>query len=299
MRGGWWRVALGVVVAMVVVARPAVSASKGEVLFQAYCARCHGMRGAGDGPHAWLFATPPRDLRSGVIQKYSTSDLVRRVLDGRALPLVFDAQALSQRANDTAGLVMHIRRLPSIKWAQVEAAADLWVDRCETCHGPYGKPSPALAADPKAQDISSGRFAEGLDDDRLVRSLRHLDPGQPPLRPTISEADARAMLPYVRLFSPGMELYGRYCSGCHGEDGWPRTDVVEGGQGPRVVFDADYMDTHTDEQLTVKVWHMLNEQRPAMPHFRSAVRESDVQAIVEWLRSTTASPKAARKKSRR
>lgn len=65
---------------------PSSSAYDGEELYVAYCASCHGVTGAGDGPVAASLNTLPGDLRAiqagndGVFPR----DEVIQLIDGRA-----------------------------------------------------------------------------------------------------------------------------------------------------------------------------------------------------------------------
>jgi hypothetical protein len=56
---------------------------------------------------------------------------------------------------------------------------------------------------------------------------------------------------------------------------------------PTIVFDRAYFDSHDAEQLRANVWHMLAEQKPAMPHYRWALTDSQVEAIIGYLKGVT------------
>ena len=88
----------------------------GESLYHAHCARCHGPNARGDGQDASLFPEPPRNLRDGVLDRYETDALVRRVRDGRALALTLDPTALRARLQQIDTLQAHLRRIPTIDW---------------------------------------------------------------------------------------------------------------------------------------------------------------------------------------
>jgi mono/diheme cytochrome c family protein len=103
--------------------------------------------------------------------------------------------------------------------------------------------------------------------------------------PAVSRDEARAIRPYAELFSPGMELYGRYCAGCHGDDGWPPERGLGGPEGPTVLFDRQYMEAHDDSAIAARVWHMLAEQWPRMPHLQTRVSDGQVGTIVRYLRA--------------
>ena len=67
--------------------RPVTSAERGEALFRAYCARCHGAGGVGDGPDAQGLSLPPPDLTTLAARNGDLfiQDAVAAYVDGRRL----------------------------------------------------------------------------------------------------------------------------------------------------------------------------------------------------------------------
>jgi mono/diheme cytochrome c family protein len=258
----------------------------GAILYRSACAPCHGSTARGDGPDAELFSPPPRDLREGFLHRYAEEALVRRILDGAELPLALDPGRLQRRASEVEDIITHLERLPGIDWDVVERGEELYVDRCERCHGPSGRPDPpppGPGASPR--DLTSLEYQKATSDRELVIAVRHAREGMPPLPRQYSVDDVRALVAYVRILSPGLVLYAQHCMACHGEDGRPTYDPIEELRRPRVVFDRAYF-THRDpEELRRKVWHMLGEHQAQMPHFRGKLGSAQVRAIVEYLRS--------------
>jgi mono/diheme cytochrome c family protein len=281
-------VAVGVAalrVAFAVGAASPVHAFDGEAIYQRQCAPCHGVSGRGDGPDAEIFATPPRNLHDGFLTRYSTDDLVRRVRSGVPLQLALDLPALKARAGDVEALAAHLERLPSVDWRLVEEGQAVYVDRCELCHGRAGAPGrtvPDGARPPR--DLSDPAFQRSVTDVELKTVLRHGRRGMPGLEPPIADAELPALVAFVRLLSPGYELYDRYCTACHGEDGRGAGSFAEETQRPTAVFDAAYFKRRDPEQVRTAVWHMLATKRPAMPHFRSSLTEDEARAVVTYLK---------------
>jgi mono/diheme cytochrome c family protein len=62
----------------------AASASEPEAVFEFYCAQCHGLSGAGDGPNVTAdFATDPRNFtKTAEMEKLSDADIKNVILDG-------------------------------------------------------------------------------------------------------------------------------------------------------------------------------------------------------------------------
>jgi mono/diheme cytochrome c family protein len=262
----------------------AESAPDGAVLYLKQCASCHGIGGRGDGPDASLFRPAPRNLREGFLERRDTSEILRLVLDGARRPLVTDPQALRARLKDTEALVAHLEVIPDVNWRLVERGQDVYVERCELCHGPFGRPPWARPTAANPPDLSAPAFQRSIRDDELVRAVRHGRTGMPAIPTLRSDADARALVAFVRVLSPGFELYSRHCATCHGDDGHPQREFVKARQRPTVVFDRMWLARRDPTQLRAAVSHMLEEREPGMPHFRTTLSESEARAIVRYLR---------------
>jgi mono/diheme cytochrome c family protein len=258
----------------------------GAHLYRSYCAPCHGTTGYGDGPDAPLFTAPPRNLREGFLEIYPTEDLVRRVREGKPLELTLDPAALRARIQDVDALVMYVQQLPKRNWSAVARGRLIYDDRCESCHGPYGKPPSTLPAGVQPPpDLSTGKLQRTVSNAQLIALVRHGRKGMPALTPRIPQRDGPALAAFVQLLSPGFVLYDRNCAVCHGDDGRGQGTLAEELHVPTVVLDNTYFRTHDAEQIHAGVWHMLAKQKPAMPHYRWALTESQARAIVEYLKS--------------
>jgi mono/diheme cytochrome c family protein len=258
----------------------------GAQLYRTHCAPCHGRTGQGDGPDAPMFAEPPRNLREGFLDRYTTADLVRRVREGKPLELALDQPALQVRAQNVESLVAYVKQLPSRDWTEVEQGRSVYVDRCEECHGPFGKPPATLPPGVRPpRDLSSGDFQRSVGTAQLIALVRHGRKGMPALTPRIPQSDGPALAAFVRLLSPGFRLYDRNCAVCHGDDGRGQNTLAEELRMPTVSLDSTYFRTHDAEQVRAAVWHMLAEQKPAMPHYRWALSEAQAAAIVDYLKS--------------
>ncbi|OQY67191.1 MAG: hypothetical protein B6D46_07520 [Polyangiaceae bacterium UTPRO1] len=255
----------------------------GAGFYRRDCARCHGPHGRGDGPDSTLFTSPPRDLRSDFLGKYSTTELVRRVRRGSPLRLDVNPKALADREREVAALVAYVRQLPDVDPRRFAAGLDLYAQRCEACHGPYGRAAATTAAaGAQPRDLSDPAFQRETSDAALAVLVRHGRSGMPSLKPPLSPTDADTVASYVRLLSPGYELYVQFCANCHGDDG--RGNPTAGLQVPPKVLDAAYMRTHDEAALGNAVWHMMRDKKPQMPHLRHQVSETAAQAIVEFLK---------------
>lgn len=278
--------AIGIAVLLVALAvRPASAgpAPDGAQLYFRQCASCHGIGGGGDGPDANLYRPGPRNLREGFVADLETSELVRQILEGARRPLALDPQALRERLKDTEALVTHLEIIPDTNWRLIERGEYLYMDGCKGCHGAFGRP-PWEDSSTTPPDLSARAFQKSIGDDDLVRGVRHGRRGMPAIPTLRSDADARALVAFVRILSPGFELYSRHCASCHGDDGHPQREFVERRQRPTVVFDRQWLARRDPAQLRAAVSHMLEERQPGMPHFRRTLSEPEARAIVRYLR---------------
>jgi len=264
------------------------SATDGKALYDRHCASCHGRDGRGDGPDAGLSVTPPRNLRSGFLAKYSTDDLVKRIRSGAPLVLALDVPALRDRATEVEALATHLERLPAVDWRLVERGQELFVDRCEICHGQNGQPGRGSYPPPGVhapRDLTDPAFQKDLQDAQVTSAIRDGHHGMPALTPRVPERDLPALAAYVRLLSPGYVLYDRYCAACHGDDGRGTGTFAEATMRPSAIFDRAYFRRHDPEQVRARIWHMLDTQRPTMPHLGRTLSEQQARAIVAYLKS--------------
>jgi len=262
----------------------------GKFLYAAHCAACHGPEGRGDGVDADLFSPRPRNLRAGVLAQHTDDALVERIRHGRPVALGRNLEALRARAGDTEMLVAHLRRLPKLRWRQLERGQELYVDRCEVCHGPFGHPSTVLplGVTTPPRDLSDPGYQRATSDAEILERARHGRRAMPAISGLEVPENRDALIAYVRLLSPGYEHYSRFCAACHGDDGrGPGVDWAS-EKRPTVVFDDAYFAKKDPDVLRVDVWHMLEDHEPQMPHMSRALRPSEVRMILAYLRSSPA-----------
>jgi len=265
----------------------AVQVDRGRVLYLATCSRCHGQTGIGNGPDAVFLADKPSDLRrSEVLDAYADEVLVERIRGSRKLYLEFRPQAIVRQAEDTEALYRFLRSLPAVRWPAVERGGFLYVERCASCHGLYGRsepPYPAGVTRPP-RDLSDPSFQSATDARTLAELVRHGKLGMPGLVPQLTEREASDVAAYVRVLSPGFSLYDRLCSVCHGQRGEGARGALEDAHVPRFAFDVEYFRTHDGDEVRSKIWHMLESAQPGMPHFLELSTEQ-VKNILAYLRS--------------
>jgi mono/diheme cytochrome c family protein len=267
---------------------------EGRARYMAQCARCHGANGIGDGPDAPLLRNPPADLRrSEILDAFSDEKLAALVRDGKVSRLELRPEAITRQAADTEALYRFIRKLPQIPWKSVDAGAELYFERCTPCHGGYGRPESALppGVSRRPQDLSDDAFQASVSDRELRWLVRHGRRGMPVVLPRVTESEAADLIHFVRLLSPGFELYETFCSTCHGLRGEGATGALLATPpllvtpAPHFAFDASYFRTHTGDEIRQAIWHMLENETPSMPHFAETLSTPEVKSILIYLRS--------------
>jgi len=267
---------------------PTANAS-GAALYQRECAPCHGPSGHGDGAEAPSFVKPPRDLQAGLLARPPATQLPERIRRSRLRMLEIDAAAVGERRKQMAeSIVGHLERLPDVKWPLVRRGADVYAERCESCHGAYARPvaPTVLQKGPRPSGAQPAPdFQKALGDADLLRIARKDHRALPGFRPLASAQDATALLAYLRLLSPGFARYSLWCAGCHGDEGRGDGVFATGIDQPNMVLDRAYLTSQSPAELRRKIMHVVTQEEPALPHFQRDLTDGQLRAIVAALRA--------------
>lgn len=269
--------------------------ARGRGLYFRHCFDCHGPKARGDGPDAEYLARRPADLvAGGALDRYSDEEIVRFVREGRELRLEVRPGALRRHVKDSEAIYQFLRRLPSMDWEKVEGGEEIYFNRCTPCHDAYGRPQADLPEGVRRapRDLSDPGFQKKVTDEELLAAIRHGRRGMPALVPPPGPEEARRLLPFVRLLSPGYALYDRFCLGCHGAYGEGAVGALGDALAPGFAFDGEFFRTKSAEEIRAGIWHMLREKSRRMPHFRDLLTEEEVKAILVYLRTLTPARRA-------
>ncbi|RAL21603.1 hypothetical protein DL240_12155 [Lujinxingia litoralis] len=184
--------------------------AKGEEIFAAQCASCHGAQGGGDGPAGGAlnppprnFAAPPADWTNGTSALAIYNTLFSGIA-GTSMP------AYGHLAEDELWALTHYVRESFVPAENQEPATDTQVD--DVCR--------SLSAPPRPDAIpvnDAMRFlAADAADTRLIRLGQYDAP--------VLAADADA--------SNGQQIYGQMCASCHGSQGAGARNVGPYGAFP-------------------------------------------------------------------
>lgn len=270
----------------------------GEVLYIRHCAGCHGATARGDGPVAQVLELQPRNLRRPELYRNTDAELVVRILHGKALPVPVQPKALPHADADVNALLAYVERLPTRPWKEIEVGEGVYDSLCLSCHGIYGRGDGTLTSTlPTApRDLSDPSFQKQVTNEELFLIISDGKGAMPGAGDVLTVEDRKAVVAFVRLFSPGYELYDRYCVSCHGSRGRPPDPAFLDAMGlpsstePTPTFDRKYFQTHTTEQVRAGITHMLKLNQIAMPHFAGELTSDQVREIVTYLRSLPPEP---------
>jgi mono/diheme cytochrome c family protein len=177
------------------------NANAGAALYQAKCIRCHGELGRGDGAMAAQiqaqFGSPVADLTSDVVARARTpEEWYNLVANGRmqkGMPGFAGSLDVDQRW-DVIAYAWSLAASPR----QVERGKQVYAEQCVQCHGNSGK-GDGKDATGNLADLSDfatqANVAPGIWDQAMASG--HV----PSFAGTVSEADRRAAIDYIRTFA--------------------------------------------------------------------------------------------------
>jgi mono/diheme cytochrome c family protein len=260
----------------------------GRALYARWCAHCHGAEADGRGRDAALFAEPPPSLRGTlVLVRYTDAELNAWIREGKQPQLGLRPEALREQSRRTEVIYRYVKGFPAVRWQLADEGREIYAARCLSFHDDYGGVQPrlpiAVAAPPR--DLSERAFQESVSDEELGRLVRHEREGMPILEPPPTDEQVRRLVAFVRLLSPGYELYDRFCQGCHGTRGEGHPDAPPGSGIPAFAFDDAYFRRRDADWVLDRVWHMLRDAKARMPHFAVTLGEDEVRSALEYLRS--------------
>lgn len=268
--------------------------NKGEVLYLRYCADCHGWQGSGYGPAAAIAgSSPPALNKAGLFTEYSEDELVDWVLFGRLLISTSDKTIGAKTSSEVTALVDYIRQLPLISWNKVYAGQEVYDGLCVGCHGIYGRGDGdwAINIPVPPRDLSGSIYRSELSDQQLYKIIAEGKGAMPAAADVLSLDDIQNVIAFVRILSPGFEIYDRNCALCHGSDGVPielaflDDSGKEFGHSEIPVFNTEYFQKRSEEQIRSGIKHMLDEYWLSMPHFAGELSKGEIREILSYLRT--------------
>ncbi|MBM4256721.1 MAG: c-type cytochrome [Deltaproteobacteria bacterium] len=266
--------------------------SRGQVLYLQHCADCHGWEGRGDGPLAGVLANRPPILRQeiGIFAHNSDTPIVERILAGVPFRTIQFGTA-PYTDEELSSLVSYLQQVPTIRWQTVQQGKEVYDSLCAACHGLYGRGDGLGARSFAARlpDLSNPTYQQQHPEASLIHSITNGTGEMSGAGDILTAPDIRAVVAFLRVLSPGYELYSRFCAYCHGADGVPvatkGVQMSPAASNPPPHFDEPYFRTRSVDQIRTSVLHMRRQPRPTMPHLARQLTADDAFEIVRYLRS--------------
>ena len=183
----------------------------------------------------------------------------------------------------------------------------LYVSYCLLCHGPDGKGDGPLAIKMQISPANLNTTVRSRSDTILTKIItgkgrqtitgrdRHnlLSEAMPDWKDVFSESQVQALIAYLRFLGRtkhdlmgdpevGMLLYQKYCQVCHGEEGdgdGIMTTLM--GISPMDHTNPNATNSFDNEELVESI---LDGQGRYMPAWRGILSQSDVEALVSYIR---------------
>jgi mono/diheme cytochrome c family protein len=177
------------------------NAAAGAALYQEKCIRCHGELGRGDGVMAAAiqeqFKSPVADLTSDVVARARTPEEWYNVVANGRLQVGMPGFAGTLDVDQRWDVIAYAWSL-AVSPRQLERGQAVYAEQCAHCHGDDGQGDGKDAAG-SLVDLSDfatlAKVAPGVWDQTLASG--HV----PSFAGTVSEADRRAAIDYIRTFA--------------------------------------------------------------------------------------------------
>ena len=183
----------------------------------------------------------------------------------------------------------------------------LYVSYCQLCHGVDGKGDGPLARAMKITPANLTTTVRSRSDTILTKIItgegrqtitgrdRHnlLSDAMPEWKDVFDESQVKALIAYLRFLTrskhellgdpeSGHDLYQKYCSVCHGEEG-DGEGIMTNLMG---ITPMDHTNPNATNSLDNKelVESILNGKGRFMPAWRGILSQDDVEALVSYIR---------------
>ncbi len=152
---------------------------KGEALYYAHCAYCHGASGDGKGPGGEGMTPPPTNMTSATAMKGVNRARVYKAIT-KGVPgtpmggfeMVIDSDGIFE-------VISYIEHFGRVEGQHSEKGENVWTSHCTVCHGDKGdgKGPGAAGMTPPPTNLSSATAMQGVNQARLYKSITKGRPG--------------------------------------------------------------------------------------------------------------------------
>jgi len=167
--------------------------ARGQRIYEAKCAACHGENGLGNGPQAAGLPVPVTAIGLADIARQSSPSawftIVSQGRTDRYMP-AFTSLSTQERW-DVLAYVYTLSATPG----ELQRGASLFAEKCVACHGPDGK------ANPEA-NFTNQEFMSQMTGISLYRAVAEgVSPSMPAFRGQLAESDMWALTAYLRTLT--------------------------------------------------------------------------------------------------
>lgn len=173
------------------------AAQRGQTIYDARCAACHGATGKGDGAQSQQIVAAmggklPNFTDAAYVRAIKPADWFDAISNGRmqkGMP-PFASLSVDERWDVTAYLYTF-----AIPPAQLDLGKSVYADKCAACHGATGKSD--KPGTPDLSDLSKMALQSQAEFDAVIAGGK----GAMPSYATVSQSDRQAAADYVRSLS--------------------------------------------------------------------------------------------------
>ncbi|WP_456427313.1 c-type cytochrome [Rhodocaloribacter sp.] len=171
--------------------------------------------------------------------------------------------------------------------AQERTGVEIWSQSCGNCH--TAQPPVRYTADQWESIVVHMTISARLTDEEMMAVKEFLESGARKM----ADASERKADTFLAASDPEVtqeilhsekaaKLYASYCATCHGNEGRGNGPVAKALQPkPRNLVDPEFQKARSDEEL----FEVILEGKGAMPGFKGQLNESQVHALVRYLRA--------------
>ncbi|MFQ5945795.1 MAG: c-type cytochrome [Anaerolineae bacterium] len=284
---------------------------RGKLVYESYCAFCHGVDGRAHTPVARMLKPRPRDFADPVeMARVSHDRIYQAIKQGRpGTAMAPWGQVLSEiQIGDVMDYIRSLA-LPqaaglSAEQLSLEIGRRIYQKDCAMCHGRDGRADtdPAKVLSPHPRDFTDPIEMARVDDGRMYAAIKLGRPGTAMggWGELLSPAEIIDVMRYIRsLEQPlpagmtragldvlvGEQIYRQRCVSCHGEKGDGQTEL---GQTlvprPRNFANAQEMAGISDKKMAQRIIH--GSPGTAMAAWGGILNTEDVRRVILFIRQT-------------
>jgi cytochrome c oxidase cbb3-type subunit 3 len=282
---------------------------RGSLLYDSYCAVCHGVDGRAETPVSSHLKPQPRNFADSVEMARVTEDRIYRAIkEGRpGTAMAPWGQVLSEtQIGDLIDYIRSLRKpLPpefSIEKLSLEVGRRIYEKDCAFCHGADGRADTdvAKALRPRPRNFSDPVEMARVDDGRMYVAIKLGRPGSlmAGWGELLSPVEIIDVMRYVRsLEQPpptgmkrggldvlvGERIYREHCIQCHGEKGDSQTPISQSlVPRPRDFTNAQEMARITDRQMAQVIIH--GSPGTSMAPWSGILNAEDIRRVILFIR---------------